>query len=392
MPFSSQSHKAMFYTVIGCIMVMGAAPICADDADIPILTLRISDTTVHVGDTNAWVSVYMMNYYDSLAGFSLMVVMDRHELMEFRTDTEDTTIDTTWQYCDTWVAGECTHWVDTTIIDTVIISGAVDTSGSEISSWEYVAARPVEGSHHNMKVTALADKLGPPRNPALPPNQTEILLFRLKLRVYEDFGSDTSIIITDSTVLINIVDDVGKTSFSNPEGNLIGTITQHSVCDTFMWTCVDYDSVLDSCLIWDDTSIFEDADSVVIDSFWQYWYCDSWDGDSCLNWIDTTEQDAESIWLYSRPWTVRDFDNTIFDDGSCEIIAGSSCTCGDCNGDYEVNVGDPVYLINYIFKSGPVPVDMNCADVNSDTSVNVGDAVYLINYIFKGGPAPYCLQ
>ncbi len=57
MSFSSQSHNAMLYTIIGCILVMGAAPVCADDAAIPVLTLRISDTTVHVGDTNAWVSV-----------------------------------------------------------------------------------------------------------------------------------------------------------------------------------------------------------------------------------------------------------------------------------------------------------------------------------------------
>ncbi|MCP4566468.1 MAG: hypothetical protein GY841_02675 [FCB group bacterium] len=388
---SCQSRVTKLFFIIGCVLMVSAGPLRADEADIPILTLRISDTTVHVGDTNAWVSVYMMNYYDSLAGFSIMVVMDRHELMEFRTDTEDSTIDTTWQYCDTWEAGECTNWVDTMIIDTVIISGAVDTSGSAISSWEYVAARPVEGSSHNMKITALADKLGPPRSPALPPNQSEILLFRLKTRVYEDFGEDTTIVITDSTVTIMIVDDVGKTSFSNPEGNLIGTITQHSVCDTFMWACVDYDSVLDSCLIWDDTNTFADADSVVIDSFWQYWYCDDWDGDTCLNWIDTTEMDAESIWLYAQPWTVRDMDNTIFDDGSCEIIAGSGCLCGDCNGDEAVNVGDPVWLINYIFKGGPAPVDMVCADVNSDTSVNVGDAVYLINFIFKSGLAPSCL-
>ena len=65
--------------------------------------------------------------------------------------------------------------------------------------------------------------------------------------------------------------------------------------------------------------------------------------------------------------------------------------CGDANEDEEINVGDAVYLINYVFKQGPEPLCSpitSCAAVNEDGSVNVGDAVYLINYVFKNGPAP----
>ena len=29
-------------------------------------------------------------------------------------------------------------------------------------------------------------------------------------------------------------------------------------------------------------------------------------------------------------------------------------------------------------------------DANGDGEVNVGDAVYLISYVFKGGPPPQC--
>ncbi len=61
---------------------------------------------------------------------------------------------------------------------------------------------------------------------------------------------------------------------------------------------------------------------------------------------------------------------------------------GDANADQEVNVGDAVYTINYIFSGGPPPPILNWADVNGDCAINVGDAVYLINYVFKGGPAP----
>jgi hypothetical protein len=54
----------------------------------------------------------------------------------------------------------------------------------------------------------------------------------------------------------------------------------------------------------------------------------------------------------------------------------------------EYNVTYVVYLINYLFKSGPPPYPMEFADVNCDGAVDVQDVVYLINYLFKGGPPP----
>jgi hypothetical protein len=62
--------------------------------------------------------------------------------------------------------------------------------------------------------------------------------------------------------------------------------------------------------------------------------------------------------------------------------------CGDANGDQAINIGDPVYLINYIFKDGPAPEPLMAGDANADQDVNIGDAVYLIDHIFKEGPAP----
>ncbi len=59
--------------------------------------------------------------------------------------------------------------------------------------------------------------------------------------------------------------------------------------------------------------------------------------------------------------------------------------CGDANVDYRVNIGDVIYIINYIFKAGPPPIPLFIANANGDKSVNIGDAVHLINHIFKGG-------
>jgi hypothetical protein len=62
--------------------------------------------------------------------------------------------------------------------------------------------------------------------------------------------------------------------------------------------------------------------------------------------------------------------------------------CGDGGRDGAVNVGDVVYLINYVFKSGPAPYPVCAGDANGDGNTNVGDAVHLINYVFKAGPGP----
>jgi hypothetical protein len=63
---------------------------------------------------------------------------------------------------------------------------------------------------------------------------------------------------------------------------------------------------------------------------------------------------------------------------------------GDANANGIINIADIVYLINYLFKTGPPPIPQEAGDVNADVSVNVADIVYLINFLFKGGPPLFC--
>jgi hypothetical protein len=74
-------------------------------------------------------------------------------------------------------------------------------------------------------------------------------------------------------------------------------------------------------------------------------------------------------------------------------VATTDTTCceegGDANHDGSFNLGDPVFIINYVFKGGPAPLCMREADLNNDCDVNVADAVYGISCVFKdclGGP------
>ncbi|MFH2054750.1 MAG: aryl-sulfate sulfotransferase [bacterium] len=70
------------------------------------------------------------------------------------------------------------------------------------------------------------------------------------------------------------------------------------------------------------------------------------------------------------------------------LVAPAEYLCGDADGNEIVNITDAVFLINYIFNSGPPPDPELSGDTNCDGVANVTDAVYLIQYIFSSGPAP----
>ncbi len=102
------------------------------------------------------------------------------------------------------------------------------------------------------------------------------------------------------------------------------------------------------------------------------------------NWmtpIDTVTVDNESLKLGTT-----NFDYTpVFYGGEVVI---RDVARGDANNDGRLDVGDAVYLINFVFRSGEGTITIESGDANFDFIIDVGDAVYLINYIFHGGPAP----
>ncbi|MFH1686667.1 MAG: PKD domain-containing protein [bacterium] len=74
-------------------------------------------------------------------------------------------------------------------------------------------------------------------------------------------------------------------------------------------------------------------------------------------------------------------------------IGGSCCMIrGDVNHDGEPgpDIGDLVWLVNYMFNGGPPPPCMEEANINGEDGENpdIGDLVWLVNYMFNGGPPP----
>ena len=111
-----------------------------------------------------------------------------------------------------------------------------------------------------------------------------------------------------------------------------------------------------------------------------------------LDWTQADTCDTATIsmgvstgvyWLWVGP--------SVFEGYPCgvEYVAEIKCgVCGDCNGDGVVDIADVVFLINFLFMSGPPPVPLPAGDVNLDSVVNIADVIYLINYLFIGGPPP----
>jgi photosystem II stability/assembly factor-like uncharacterized protein len=71
-------------------------------------------------------------------------------------------------------------------------------------------------------------------------------------------------------------------------------------------------------------------------------------------------------------------------------ILGDPFLFGDANGDGVVDLGDVVFLVNYLYRNGPAPEPSQAGDINCDGIVDLGDVVYLVNYLFRGGTPPQC--
>ncbi len=61
---------------------------------------------------------------------------------------------------------------------------------------------------------------------------------------------------------------------------------------------------------------------------------------------------------------------------------------GDPNVDGELNVADPLFLLNFLFTGGPSPECLESADGDNDGEIVISDAVMLLQFLFSGGAPP----
>jgi len=81
---------------------------------------------------------------------------------------------------------------------------------------------------------------------------------------------------------------------------------------------------------------------------------------------------------------------TALAEGELVLLFRVTGICGDADDDQAITAADLVFLVAYLFRSGPPPLYPDMADVNASGSITAADVIYLVNYVFKSGPAPAC--
>ncbi|MEM7263324.1 MAG: dockerin type I domain-containing protein [Planctomycetota bacterium] len=60
---------------------------------------------------------------------------------------------------------------------------------------------------------------------------------------------------------------------------------------------------------------------------------------------------------------------------------------GDCDLSLSIALGDGITMLNILFGTTAMPC-ANACDANGDGAVNIGDPLYLLTFLFAGGPPP----
>jgi len=105
--------------------------------------------------------------------------------------------------------------------------------------------------------------------------------------------------------------------------------------------------------------------TTTLDTVYHYWHCTEWDGDVCLYWEQVPiPGEGDSTSMVISPHSELDPAQTQYTSGMIRVVPLCYRLCGDANADGEVNSGDAVAIINYVFKGGFLPDDDKCADPN----------------------------
>lgn len=300
---------AVFATTC-CLTLTPASARAVAPPAVPEIILQVSDTTVSPFDSTYFLSVFLTNVLQSVAGIELSLVASTSGLFRLPDSLE---IDTSFVCLN---PPDC-DLVDT-LVDTVSLA-PVQLGGSAIAGWDFVQARAT--SAYSFRLAAVADFPGGSTPAPIPPGGPRLLCRMVLVREASAAVLDT---LTERTVTWAVA--AGETSFSDPTGKSIGL--QDSTLCLDPPDCTQLDTVF----YYDpDINIYVNGSSTF--------------GPSCVRGDVNSTQSinaADIIFLV----------NYVFKGGpapGCSGLAGDV----DCSG--TVSSGDIVYLVNFVYKGGPVP-------------------------------------
>ena len=353
MPFGS--HLARSYRPLLLVLVIACAIAFAPSANAQFtdLIVTVGDTVGSPGQQNSVITVYLQNYEDTIAGFTLWLRLNRPDIAIFQTNL-DTVIDTTYWVCEntactTAVAFDTAFhdtWDFTVIGEKEVFTGNIDTTGTLLSGWEFLETRNPDNNGFDIRVTGLANVQGDGvYTPGIPPyggggNPEDRVLFRLLGDIFDVPASQQ-----DRTAIVEIITG-NKSSFvfSRPDGTAIGYYN------------VEYP----------DTN---------------YYRCMDWVGQTCFDWQQVSLPPYDSVEVVTDTAVLLDTVMVVAENGSVTVTGG---VCGNVNNDVlgQVNLTDLTVLVNHLFVTFQPLAEPSVADVNCDTNINLTDLTRLVNFLF----------
>lgn len=117
-----------------------------------------------------------------------------------------------------------------------------------------------------------------------------------------------------------------------------------------------------------------------------------YDNDSSELYLENCNNDINATYNYWGKCLISQIEQEIYhqvDNSSLGLVDFSMpYLLGDVNIDRKIDLGDVVYLINFLYKSGPAPYILILGDTNRDGAVELGDLVLLISFLYQGGSPP----
>ncbi|MCH9032390.1 MAG: thrombospondin type 3 repeat-containing protein, partial [candidate division Zixibacteria bacterium] len=158
---------------------------------------------------------------------------------------------------------------------------------------------------------------------------------------------------------------------------------------------VDGDNVGDDC---DNCAFTANSDQADLDSDGVGDSCDN-----CPSVVNPIQADSDSdglgnvcdnCKLHFNPAQIDDDGDSYGNDcDPCPFDFSNTCCTlrGDPDNSGDVNIGDAIYIVEFVFQDGPAPVFPGSGDPNCSGAVEISDAIFLIDYIFSNGFPPCCM-
>jgi len=313
-------HFARHLKAVSALLAIGLLAVVAGGASHPVagetsatnpafpeIILQINDTTVSPYDTNYYLSVYLTNTLQEVAGMEITFFAEHSGLVGLPAS----------ERIDTLIICSDSVTCDTTI-DTVSVS-PVDYTGSDIGYWEFLQARAL--SPDKFRFVGLADYPGGSTTPPLPvATEGPHFLFRVLLNRLVDLPTlDT---LTERSVKWIFT---APTNFSSPDAEIIGLqestyCVNPPVCDT-----IDTIAYIDSTI-----NVYVSGILTI--------------GPQCM----IGDVDASGSINAADVIALVDY---VFRAGATPACGGAA---GDANCSGSVNSADIIVIVNYVFRGGAI--------------------------------------